>query len=499
MKRPRVNIVTLVCLGFLLAASVSWGVFEAMPHLEDEHANLYQAKMFASGAITAPAEVYSRSFAVPFIVEQDGRRFSKYTPGHALTLVPGVMVGYPWLINAVAAALGLLGTYLVGRELFDRETGLLAAALGILSPLAIILAGSMLSHPVSMAALTLFTWAFLKARRGGTRRYALAAGALAGWAFVTRPFSTTAIGLPLIVWALIDQIRAGRAAARPAMAWKAMAAWLFPMGVTFLLVGLILPIYNWKAAGDPFANTYTLWWSYDRLGFGPQIGNGGYHLGKALRNLALDFPRFSELLLGWPSWAGMILTWVVIGLGMGLPPRTSREFWLLTPAAGLIVAHMAYWAHSGGIFAARYYAEAMPFLWILAARGLIKLTAWRPPADRAVRVLLPLLMASGILLLLTPRFAQGRGLYDISRRDARLIQAAGLSDALVFVKSAYWTDYANLSWLNEGVLDEGEVIFSKDLGRAYNQLVLTAFPGRKIYYFDRYARTSLKPEVTQLK
>jgi hypothetical protein len=38
----------LLCLAaFGMAAAVAFGVFEATPHLEDEHANYFQARIFA--------------------------------------------------------------------------------------------------------------------------------------------------------------------------------------------------------------------------------------------------------------------------------------------------------------------------------------------------------------------------------------------------------------------------------------------------------------------
>ncbi len=58
----------------------------------------------------------------------------------------------------------VLGVYLLGRDLFDANTGLLAAALGLLAPMFILLSGAFVSHLVTMALLTFFTWGFVRAR-----------------------------------------------------------------------------------------------------------------------------------------------------------------------------------------------------------------------------------------------------------------------------------------------------------------------------------------------
>ncbi|HZY45067.1 MAG TPA: hypothetical protein VFF70_09995 [Anaerolineae bacterium] len=52
LKRMNRKVLVLCIATFVLATAVAWGVFDAMPHLEDEQANLFQAKVFASGYVT---------------------------------------------------------------------------------------------------------------------------------------------------------------------------------------------------------------------------------------------------------------------------------------------------------------------------------------------------------------------------------------------------------------------------------------------------------------
>jgi hypothetical protein len=85
-------VIVLCITAFALAAAVAWGVFQAMPHLEDEHANLFQAKVFARGHIANPTPPVPDAFFVPFVVTWDGQQFGKYPPGHPLLLAPGVLL-----------------------------------------------------------------------------------------------------------------------------------------------------------------------------------------------------------------------------------------------------------------------------------------------------------------------------------------------------------------------------------------------------------------------
>ncbi|HMN61650.1 MAG TPA: glycosyltransferase family 39 protein, partial [Anaerolinea sp.] len=167
IPHPGRRLALLVAACVLLAAAVTWGVYDAIPHLEDEHAQLFQARVFASGHITAPLEGPALSFSIPFTLVRGGHVFSKYPPGFALLLAPGALLGQPWLVNVLMAALGVLGVYALGRDLFGEPEGLLAAGLGMISPMFVMLAGTLLPHTAELALLTWFAWAFFRRRIGG--------------------------------------------------------------------------------------------------------------------------------------------------------------------------------------------------------------------------------------------------------------------------------------------------------------------------------------------
>jgi hypothetical protein len=473
--------VWLLSIGaFLLAAAMAWGVLGAMPHLEDEHAYLFQAKVFASGRITADEVAVSpAAFYVPFIVHNNGRVFGKYTPGYPLLLALGALINQPWIINALAAALNVWGVYLLGRDLYDHNVGVLAAALGAVSPMALMLSGTLLAHTTTMTALTLGTWAFIRTRRSDElhrSRFAVWAGITIGWALIARPWTTVAISVPLALIALNDLFN------HPHRYFKRYALML----AAFLLVASIWPLYNWLATGSPATNTYTLWWPYDRVGFGPGFGlpASGHTWVRAVQNLNVDFPDLGVTLLGWPSIGSVSLAWVIVLLGLTWPDHNRRDWALLIPPTLLVIAHLAYWARGGGLFGPRYYAEGLPFLWIIAARGLIKLSATTWPR-RVVQQALLLLLVYNIVFTIEPRLRQGLVQYGRERLQLDRIAAAHLNNALVFVRVAIWSDYAGLAWQNAPVLADSPVLFALDYGPLGNQALMQAFPQRKVYYYDR--------------
>ncbi len=503
-RRRSFQIAVLCLAAFITSAAVALNVFETMPHLEDEHANYFQAQVFAGGAIAAPAPPSRDSFFIPFVIVRDGLWFAKYTPGFPLALSLGVLLGAPWFTNALASALVLFGVFLLGRDLFDPDTGLLAAALGAVAPAFVILSGTMLPHPVTMAALVFFAWGFLRlsprsdvpglgfmrqcqSRIGGDRRagepraaaFAILAGAALGLAVLCRPWTAFAIALPFIAIALADVFRA--LLERDALGRSTLRPYLL-LGMVCLAVCALLPLYNFIVTGSPFTNTYTLWWPYDTVGFGPGAGfEGGHSLLLGLVNAEKDLSAFQTALLGWPAPLGIPLAALPLILGLLLAPRRRADWLLLLPPLALVAAHLAYWARAGDFFGGRYYSEGMPFLWLLAAHGLLKIPAgkWMTVAVRAA---LPVLLAWGVFFQILPRFAGGRGLYGTSRETVAASGAAGLHNALVFINIHAWKDLANFSWLNSPFLDD-DVIFARDMGGRANTQIIEAFPGREIYYY----------------
>ena len=62
MKRLPSILAGLIALGACVAAAwASLAVFERMPHLEDEFANLWQAEVMADGEIALPSPDFPRS------------------------------------------------------------------------------------------------------------------------------------------------------------------------------------------------------------------------------------------------------------------------------------------------------------------------------------------------------------------------------------------------------------------------------------------------------
>jgi hypothetical protein len=385
----------LVLLAFGLSATLSRTVFERLPHLEDEIAYLYQARVFAAGHITAPQPEPTVAFWQPFVVMQDGKAFSKYTPGWSLMLALGVLAGAPWIVNAVCAALSVALIYRIGEELFSMHTGLIAAALLTFSPMALLLNATLMSHTAALTFVLAFTYAYW--RLGRARRallWGIIAGAALGSLAVSRLLTAVAIATPFIIDSLVQL---GLSLRRRDL-WPTLRPRL-ALGAVALAVMPVVPAYNYATTGDPFQNTYELIWEYDRVGFGPHIGRNGHTLEKGIRHARFDLSLTAVDLFGWQFvplnaeqqehlltdadyYPGRGYSWVLLpfGLAVGLFHRQRRWALLLTGVVlALVAAHLAYWIGSQR-YSTRYYFEALGAAALLTAipLGALARTRLRP-------------------------------------------------------------------------------------------------------------------------
>ena len=475
----------LLCISvFAAAVAVAYGVFQAVPHLEDEQANLFAAQVFASGKLYVPSPSQPAAFFVPFVIEWEGRRVSKYPPGYSLVLALGVMAHTPWFVNPLLGSLTLVATFALGRVIFTdangEQTALLAVILAAISPMFLGLSSALLSHALSLLLLTIFAWAFIHSafRAQCPMLYAAIAGIALGWTALTRPLTALAYVAPFGLWAIWLMIQR-----------KARLRTCVVMACVAGAIAALLPLYQWLLTGDPWVNLYTAWWSYDAIGFGP--GHGplpeGHSLASALNNANLDLMSLLTDLHGWPN-----LSWILFVPGLLMPPRGRREAALVIPLAALAIAHSFYWVRGSGIYGPRYWYEAFPFLWLLSARGLVKL--WdrgqrRQTRHVCIRLGLALLIALDVAVTIPAQFSFWRGLYFVTNEPWRAVQQANLHNALVIVRGSLWTDYGAVSWANTPTLN-GDVVFAHELVEG-NEAIIAQYPGRSVYLLDGAQLTPL--------
>ncbi len=481
----------LICItAFFLAALLSLGIFERVPHVEDEAAYLFQAQVFAQGRVSVPTPPSPESYWSPFVLDYGGQRFSKYPPGYSLLLSLGVRAGKPWIVNALLGSLALWFMAQLGRAIYSPTTGLLAATLGLTCPVFLAMSASLLSHPTSLFFTTWFLWSFarlIQKPTGSPRRFAVVAGLALGYLAITRPYDAIGVSLPFALYGLARVLRGDRTLLHYGMIAAAVA----------LLFSLTLPLYWYWLTGH-FANPYRFVWPYDRPGFGPGVGPEGYNLATGLSYARSNLRALSTGFLGWPGYLNVIFLW----LPFVIRPRNRWNYLLLAVLISLVTLHVTYWYYGGRDAGfPRYYYAALPALLLLTARGIeattvalrrlsasvhlpigkaasgMDLSLAKPPLYLA---LIALVLYNGLVFLPVQLIAfQGKS--GITAAPLRAVEEASITNAVVFVDDhEHWYNFAVFFAANSPTLDT-DVVYAIYRNERQARAVKSLYPGRSCY------------------
>jgi hypothetical protein len=363
---------SLSLLAVLVSYIVTETVFERIPHLEDEFAFVWQAEVLAAGRISIPTPDHHRSFLIPFVVDHEGQRFGKYPLGWPAVLGLGVLVGARALVNPLLAGLGVWLTYSLGKHVFGPLVGAIAALLTLTSPFFLVNSGSLLSHPLGLVLSAGFVLAWLKAfgDRASPRRWPLTllAAVLLAALILARPFTAVAVAFPLaihggIIFLYNPSGRQQRLQTR---------IHLLVFGLVVLALGSLHFVWQYAVTGDPLLNPYTLWWPYDKVGFGPGVGRTeeGHNLRLAWINTRYSLQSGERDLFGWGRYS-----WILLPFGILAVLRNWKAWLVASIAASLVLFHLAYWVGSA-LFGPRYYYEGLYSVTLLTAAGIVFLAGW---------------------------------------------------------------------------------------------------------------------------
>jgi hypothetical protein len=190
----------LICLmpvlaAFVLALAGPWLFTRGHLLFEQESVHLFQAHTLKSGqlrqAYPAVAPWLSDS---GLILNRDAGWFAPVPPGHALWLIPGLWINFPYLMSALAAAGSVWFMTLIGLRM--RFPPLLLPLLMLASPFFVFLHGTLMPQTLEMLLCTVFMWAYLRM----TQSPGTGGGALCGLAwgllYLVNPWNAALLAIP---------------------------------------------------------------------------------------------------------------------------------------------------------------------------------------------------------------------------------------------------------------------------------------------------------------
>ena len=202
----------MVVLAFAVTLRLQLHYYAALPHVPDEVAYLFQAKLLAAGHIMVPKPPVTWAFdfyELPFMYERDGLWASFYPFGHPLVLAVGERVGLVWLVPSLVGAACVALTYVIGRRFYDATTALVAAGMLVASPFFLMQSSNFMSH--NTAALVILVCLLFVLKRERPLLFGVIAGLAFGLAANTRPVTAVAMvpafGLVMLAYLYMPSTR----------------------------------------------------------------------------------------------------------------------------------------------------------------------------------------------------------------------------------------------------------------------------------------------------
>lgn len=226
-QRPLQTLLCLspVLLAFILALVGSALFTKGQVLFEEEAVHLFQAHTLSTGALRQSYPVLGAWLSESgLILHRDAGWFAPVPPGYALWVLPGLRLGVPQLMSALAAALTVFLMMLIGNRL--RFPPLLLPVLTLVSPFFLFLHGTLLPQTLGMMLGALFLWAYIRMLQSPGLRGGALCGLVWGLLVFTHPWNAVLLGVPFGLHWLAQGVRP----------WKTFQPW--GRSVLFLLGAL---------------------------------------------------------------------------------------------------------------------------------------------------------------------------------------------------------------------------------------------------------------------
>lgn len=498
MKRTTLIVLLLIYAAMWAAAWVSRDPFERLPHLEDEFAYLYQARIFEHGDIVIDSPNPRRAYWQPFLIDYEGKRFGKYPPGWPLLLAFGTSTRIPWVVSVYFAGLTIAIVYRFGRELYGENTGVIAALLMTTSPISLLLSGTLMSHTAALFFTTLFMYSLWRIElRQNILWWGFLGGISLGINIAMRPLTAVGIALPFVIY---SAGRLGWVLYKDSPAFWPILKPLVVLGMVTLLIGAMWPAFNYAATGEPTKNLYTLIWKYDRIGFGPEYGRSGHTIDKGIQHAKDDLRCYARDLFGWTTYPDNPpekvqannncvkdkpgVSWALLPLGFIFMHRRKWSILLLALAVSLVGVHMAYWI-GAQVYSARYYFEMSSALVLISAAGVSGFAQFlrRFQLHAAVYSLLFIAVFVSLIGYTPDRLRALRGYGRVTRdqiEEVENLRESPDTPVLVVVSGEHhWRDVAPLMALTDPYA-ANDIIVLRDPDSQYLPMLRANYPDRQL-------------------
>ena len=436
-ERPCGAALIVALAGLALFLAIAHGVFDQRPLFIDELTQALQARIFSDGMLWRPSGPHPEFFSSLLMADVGGRHFSQFPAGGPAMLVPGVLLGAPWIVNPVYAAIGIVA-FAAFLRVAEPSAGIAmgATVLLALAPFTLFMSGSQMNHVPTLMWILIGMAAMARVMTSDIPRPGLAfvSGLAFGCAATIRPVDALAFALPAGTWYLARALRDDQR-------WRdaLIAAAGIAIPITLLLW------VNHETTGKALLFGYQLLWGKSHnLGFHAAPWGMVHTPARGLELINSYLLQLQTYLYESPL-PSLLPVIGALALTRELAPF---DRYLLASDGLLLAVYFGYW-HDGAYLGPRFVYLLLPTLALYTARFLPQVRD-RFGSGLAYRTIVYAAMCSGLIAattLVPLRAHQYASSQTSMRRDADAAAAsARVTHALVFVRESWGAQLIARLW-----------------------------------------------------
>ena len=463
---------------FIASALLSIFVYERHPHVNDEVAYLFQARILSKFQLTLDPPPVPEAFQVYLFDYSKGRTLVVPPPGWPAILAAGVWLKTPWLINPLLAGLNVWLAFFVIHHLYGKRIARMSVLLLSVSPWFVFMGMNFMTHQLSTTCTLVCAAGVIQTRRTGKSGWSFLSGLFLGIQSLIRPLDAVVLGLLIGLWMIG---LGGR---------RLKFASLVAFAIGTLTTALLIFPYNEYFTGDPFTypinqyNEALFGKNANAYGFGKDHGMGwpldplpGHGPLAALINAQLNASQIQVELFGWSIGSLMFVFLLFLSGGV----RRS-DLPLLSVIAAVFIAYFFYYFSGGPDFGARYWFLMILPLVVLSARGMEHFQFKLDPSGLQIFAAV-LVMALLTLCNYFPwRSVDKYHHYLNMMPEICSIQPATDHNTLIVVQGSQFPDYASAMACNPLDFHQGNPIYVWDKNPNVRRQVLEEYKDRSIWF-----------------
>lgn len=347
-QKSKILLISFCLLIFVITLLISYIPLKSYVIPFDEASYYFQTKILSRGKLYVQSPPIREAFTAPHIIN-NGKWYSKYTPGWPALLLPGYLTGHPFVISALLNIGSLLVIFSLSRFLFDEKTGWYSILILCLSPFFILNGSTLQAHTATGFFSILILYGFFRGlKENSTKYYAIMAASLVLLVQI-RPVDAALVMLPILIYFAINMITSKDR--------KTHYKCLLFLGIGFAVSGGSTAIVNYIQNGSPTKLSFMVFNPDEKWGF----GTFGHSIYRGIWNVLFSTIRMS-------LWTMPLFIELALIALFGKSEKVSIIYWIF---ALYIVFFIGFFGIGGREFGARFFFVPYLMLSIPAARGLV--------------------------------------------------------------------------------------------------------------------------------